>query len=237
VPIIHGSNHDEGRFFIPLTPQLGTLQADGGFTDNLVPDTLPGEVRYTYALSTLFGFPQNVVAQVVAKYPGGRTDASANAALAAVATDLAFACPAVTVDTLAARQGVAVYAYEFNDASAPANYFGRITMQDGKNFPFAAAHTAEIQYVFPISNPSPVGFQLPQIQMNQTQFEISATMVNYWTKFAATGNPNPGSSNLWPSFPAGPAATPQWRSFGTQQKVINTFGSDHNCAFWQRFGG
>jgi para-nitrobenzyl esterase len=131
VPMIHGLNHDEGRFFIPLTPQLGMLHADGGFTDNLVPGqgTFPGAVSYTNALSALLlpGSPPNVVAQVVEKYPGGNTDASANAALAAVATDLAFACPAVTVDTLAALHGVAVYAYEFNDAAAPPNYFGLMT--------------------------------------------------------------------------------------------------------------
>jgi para-nitrobenzyl esterase len=177
----------------------------------------------------------------VEKYPGGSTDASANAALAAVATDLNIACPAVAVDTLAALQGVAVYAYEFNDATAPPNYFGPITMHDGNNFPFAAAHTAEIQYIFPISNPSPVGFQLRQIPMNPAQLEIAATMVNYWTKFAATGNPNPGSSDQWPSFPAasatGPAATPQWRSFGTEHKLTNTFARDHNCAFWRDLGG
>jgi para-nitrobenzyl esterase len=105
-------------------------------------------------------------------------------------------------------------------------------MHDGNNFPFAAAHTAQIQYIFPISNPSPVGFHLPQIPLNQTHLELADTMVNYWTKFAATGNPNPGSSIQWPSFSAGSG---QWRLLGTRHNLTSTFASDHHCSFWARF--
>jgi para-nitrobenzyl esterase len=227
VPIINGSNHDEGRFFIPQTPQLGMLGHDGSFIDNLVPQELPGAVSYRNALALVFPDHPDFVTRVMTEYPGGSTDASANAALAAVVTDLHFACPAVAVDALAAA-AYPVYAYEFSDATAPPNYLGPITMRDNTNFPFAAAHTAEIQYIFPMSNPSPVGFHLAQIPLNQNQLELAATMVNYWTKFAATGNPSPGSSDQWPSF----AVSGQWRSLGTPHKLTSTFDSDHHCRFW-----
>ena len=97
-------------------------------------------------------------------------------------TDALSSCPALTADTLAVRSGV--YAYEFSDPDPP-NDFG-VTF----SFPLGDAHSTELQYVFgkiPSRDVTP--------PFTAAQFALSAQMMRYWARFAATGNPN--GDGLW----------------------------------------
>ena len=118
------------------------------------------------------------------------------------------------------------YAYEFSDP-APPNDFG-IKF----SFPLGAAHSTELQYVFgkvPLLDITP--------SFKPDQFALSAQMMGYWTRFAATGNPNAGAAPHWPRF-AG--ATPQLQELVPKATAPQTgvvFAGFHQCAFWATIEG
>ena len=159
VPVIDGTNRDEGRLFA----YLRGLRAD-----------LLTAASYGEEIRRLFGAGAPAV---LSEYPAARFD-SPRAAYAAVLTDGYFACPALDLDRLVGR-AVPVYAYEFDDPDAP---FSLPTM------PFSAGmgsyHTAEIAYVFgrpwPLADPS---------RFDAGQARLSAAVQDLWGSFARTGAP------------------------------------------------
>jgi para-nitrobenzyl esterase len=170
VPLLQGTNHDEGRFFVALAyDALGhPLTA----------------AQYPAVLTGQFGAAN--AAKIEARYPLSGYP-SPDLAYAAVFTDSAFSCPALVAGTFAARSGV--YGYEFSDPNPP-NDFG-ITF----SFPLGAAHSTELQYVFgkiPYFDTTP--------PFTSAQSALSAQMMGYWTRFAADGNPNGGGAPYWPAF-------------------------------------
>jgi para-nitrobenzyl esterase len=173
VPLLQGTNHDEGRFFVAL-----------GFDALGHPLTA---AQYPAVLTGQFGAAN--AAKIEAKYPLSAYP-SPDVAYASVSTDSAFSCPALTADTFAARSGV--YGYEFSDPNPP-NDFG-ITF----SFPLGAAHSTELQYVFgkiPFFDTTP--------PFTAAQSALSAQMMGYWARFAADGNPNGGGAPYWPAFRSG----------------------------------
>jgi len=239
VPVINGTNHDEWRLNLPASG-FGTLTTSGphrgNFADSLTPDALAASqhgIGYTQALSDL-GFSNAAIGQIESVYPGGSTDAAANTALTAVVTDKNFACSAIHADSLIAQANVPIFAYEFNDERAPQNFYGPMTTLDGKNFPFGAFHIAELQYLFPISNPTGVGFDLNKKPLDAAQATLATAMATYWTTFAKTGNPNPkpNPSKLanWPTFSH--AALLSLVPATPTTETAASFNSAHHCSFW-----
>lgn len=159
VPVIDGTNRDEGRLFAYLRGLRAEL---------LTPASYDEEIH------RLFG-PRAV--RILAAYPAAAYE-SPRAAYAAVLTDGYFACPALDFDRLVGRR-VPVYAYEFDDPDAP---FALPTL------PFSGGagsyHTAEIAYVFgrPWALADPAGF-------DEAQARLSAEMQDYWGSFARAGRP------------------------------------------------
>ena len=129
VPLLHGTNRDEGTFLVLAV--LGSLR--------LTPET------YALALANRYGADAPAVA---AAYPAANYPTPTNA-LAATITDSVFACPAIEADRQA-RRYTPVHAYEFNDRDAPPMLPADI--------PLGAYHAAELQYVFqytPALEPGP----------------------------------------------------------------------------------
>ena len=138
-------------------------------------------------------------------------------------TDAVFACPALGADTLTSAF-VPTYAYEFNDENAPQNFLPPVT------FPYGASHASEIQYLFPTANPTTFGLKLPQVALNASQQQLSASMVLYWTKFAKDGNPNSAGNPNWPVFNG---ANPVMVSLVPATPTTESnFSVAHHCAFW-----
>ncbi|HXB78099.1 MAG TPA: carboxylesterase family protein [Bradyrhizobium sp.] len=174
---------------------------------------------------------------VITLYPSGNTPLSANIALAAAATDAVFACNAHTIDK-SASQFVPVFAYEFNDEQAPDNFLSPTTLHDGTNYPYGSDHTAEIQYLFPVSSPSGLGLDLQQTPLTASQQRLANQMVLFWTTFAATGNPNRGEAPVvWPQYVSDlddlisfvpPTPTHETASDPTDLARV------HQCAFWDQ---
>ena len=67
------------------------------------------------------------------------------------------------------------------------------------------------------------------------QFTLSAQMMKYWSRFAATGNPNGGGAAYWPSF--GPAHQQVEELTSTGIASETSFGASHQCAFWTQIEG
>jgi para-nitrobenzyl esterase len=204
VPLLQGTNHDEGRFFV-------------GFSFDAFGKPLTA-AQYPQVLAGQFGAAQ--AARVLKVYPLSAYP-SPDLAYAAVFTDAQFSCPALRADLLAWRSGV--YGYEFADEHAP-NDFG-VTF----TFPLGAAHSTELQYVFgkiPFADATP--------PFTPAQFALSAQMMGYWTRFAATGNPNGGGAPHWPRFRP---ASPRIQGLVPAGTVPRPdFAAEHHCGFWATVG-
>ena len=209
VPVISGGNHDEWRI---------TVAEQYDFTGH----PLVTEADYDNAVLALWGVPLNFFVEEV--YPLTNYGGIPGIALGASGTDGLFACPERnSVKSLS--QFVTTYAYEFNDENAP-------DLPDPvATFPLGAYHFAEIQYLFDFDerfhgfNPFTPGQQ-----------SLSAAMVGYWTRFAATGNPNSADEPAWPPYTA---ATDEFQSLVPPTPVTEPTGSfdaDHFCSLlWNAF--
>jgi para-nitrobenzyl esterase len=214
VPLMNGSNHDEWNLFVALDFDLGPLHHPVTAT------------TYAAAIAATIASSQAVPA-VEAQYPVGSFP-SPDQAVGALGTDAIFACPARFADELAS-QFVPTFAYEFNDENAPENFLPAVS------FPYGAAHASEIQYIFPVANPSTVGLKLAQTPLNTNQLQLSDKMVGYWTEFAESGNPNGIGTPHWPRFHRDRQVM---QSFVPPTPTTETnFATVHKCAFWDQLVG
>jgi para-nitrobenzyl esterase len=149
--------------------------------------------------------------EVLQRYPQERYE-SAAAAWGAVTTDRIWSCTQVAADQQAARK-VPVYAYEFADKHSPIATPG-----------LGAAHAMELPYLFRLG-----GYDFP---MSDAQQRLSDQMIDYWTAFARTGNPNGPDRPHWSATGAknvkGLSLAPTDQS-GIQQVDLT---KEHQCAFW-----
>ncbi|MEO3927070.1 carboxylesterase family protein [Micromonosporaceae bacterium B7E4] len=163
---------------------------------------------YQYLLGAAFGARATEVAQRYA-------DAGPpSLAWAAIVTDRGYVCPnTASAADLAAR--VPTYHYEFADRSAPQVF----SFPQPPTFPLGAYHGAELPYLHDLTR--------VRVELDPGQRELSRQMISYWTRFAATGNPN------------GPG-TPYWSPRAVQSLAPGAVGSvdlatAHHCAFWATF--
>jgi para-nitrobenzyl esterase len=202
VPVIIGNNHDEYTWFVGLTEL-----ASG--------NPLSAE-EYPRVLERTYGAERG--AKILAEYPLDRFS-SPSEALAAAQTSWGFVCPSQRAMRSLARH-VPVYAYEFMDRTAP-HYFKSVS------FPYHAAHTLDIQYLFSRYHGASGKVQL----LSADQQRLSADMVSYWTTFAAKGDPNSSKTPAWPTFV--PGETLQRLDLPRPSTVTST-GIDRKCEFWDR---
>jgi len=150
-------------------------------------------------------------ADVLRHYPLDQYESPA-AAWGAVTTDRIWSCTQVATDQQAARK-VPVYAYEFADKHSPLASPG-----------LGAAHAMELPYLFRLG-----GYDFP---ISAAQQRLSDQMIDYWTAFARTGDPNgPGRPHWSPTTGhtvKGLSLAPTDQS-GIQQVDLST---EHQCGFW-----
>lgn len=206
VPTINGTNRDEYRWIVGQGFDLA-----GG------PETAAG---YQSFLSTTYGAYADLVA---AQYPLGSYP-SPDLALATLETDADVACSAEIVDDWLSMY-VPTYAYEFHDPNPPI-YLPPIS------FPWGASHTTELQFLFPGYHGGQQGLQHA---LSPEEKALSDRMVQYWTDFAWSGNPNSPLAPLWPRY------FPQIErvQFLTPPNPMSSlsFAREHKCRFWNSLLG
>ncbi|MFC6023772.1 carboxylesterase/lipase family protein [Plantactinospora solaniradicis] len=197
----------QGRFHrVPVL--YGHTRDEGRFFVATFFGTLD-EGLYQYLLGAAFGARAGEVAQ---RYAAA---GSPSLAWAAIVTDRAYVCPNTASGAyLAAR--VPTYHYEFADRDAPQTF----TFPQPPTFPLGAYHASELPYLHDLTR--------TPVQLDPAQRELSRQMIDYWTRFAATGDPN------------GPG-TPYWSRQTVQSLAPGAVGpvdlaAAHHCRFWASFG-
>jgi para-nitrobenzyl esterase len=143
---------------------------------------------------------------------------SPDLAFAAAITDATFSCTALAADRALSRF-VPVHAYEFVDPNAPELFLPPVS------FPYQAAHASELQFLFDGLSPSPH-------PLSATERGLAARMTAYWTRFAATGQPNDFSTRFWPGF--SPVEDDVF-TLVPEPPILDpgpSFEKFHHCDFW-----
>src|SRR5271166_3025355 len=233
VPVIQGTNLDEGRLFIPLLNGVVTSGA------------------YASVVAGLFAaYPSPPLATIESHYPIANysTDDAAAApgeAVAAIVTDSLFACTARTADQLLSKY-VPVWAYEFKDTNAP-ELFNLPTV-----FPYGATHASELQFIFDPSAFFPnVDYPVPTdpFPLSPDERRLSRDMVRYWTNFVATLDPNHSGTGSKPDLVewGGERYGDYWRRYDSTSDDVQAlttpnpqpefgFGAEHQCGLWDQLG-
>ncbi|MGW5363672.1 carboxylesterase/lipase family protein [Actinopolymorpha pittospori] len=174
------------------------------------------EQAYLDLLTETFGADNG--ARVAQRYPASAY-ASPAQAWAAVITDQPWSCPTLTGDGLLAAR-TTTYAYEFADRTAP-----NLGAPPPAGFQLGAAHAFDLPYVFDFST---------FFDLRPDQQALSDQMIEYWTRFATTGNPNGPGLPTWAPFRAG-ASTPSVLSFATEAdggvRPVD-LAARHRCDLW-----
>lgn len=173
VPVLIGSNHDEGHFFVPF----GETARHRRVT----------EADYAVDIAALadFGLLDNATA-ALRRYPS-HSFASPGFAESRLVTDLGFACPAEAVRRRIARYAP-VYGYEFDEPD-PAQ---QEPLPPGTEMPNASYHTTEETYLFDTD--------VNHARLTGRAAELGRTVRDYWGAFVRTGNPDGGAHPIWPRY-------------------------------------
>jgi para-nitrobenzyl esterase len=219
VPVMGGNVKDEANFGIGITEYFtGPPQTPMTAEDmvRLVTRTYSGPAGPG---GTPPNYPPGTAEAVLARYPVSNYP-SAQLAYNALSTD-AGACRSVFVERLLSAW-VPVYAYQFDYRDAP-YYFPAMP-----GFVPLAAHTIDIQFLFPLWHGGILGIAHP---LNASETALSDQLVGFWTKFARTGNPNGSGNSPWPRFlPNDQQMLSQSLSLSTM--TADQYAASHQCAFW-----
>jgi len=136
-----------------------------------------------------------------------KTDAEANDTYLRLVTDVAWRCPTRSLARTLSDRSANVRVYSFDQG--------------------LAYHGSELDYVFDSSTPTPLrGLEsMPQSQA------VTQAIQHYWTRFAATGDPNDGASPNWPRYASG-AET--YLTLAEPPKAVSAPLSE-GCDFWSDY--
>ena len=139
--------------------------------------------------------------QVLTMYPAG-DDKQATASDKQVITLFTFTCPAKAYASTMNNVKSKAYFYQFTRVPLGAKALGAFHMLDigyvfGKFMPFLSPLKADAYY-------------------NDTDRALSDAMMSYWTRFAATGDPNQEGLTQWPAYDA---KTGQYLDLGDKIEV------------------
>jgi para-nitrobenzyl esterase len=206
VPVMEGSNHDEWALFVGL--YLNTANTK-----------LANEMDYEAAAAAVFQQPAAIAMSLIAPYPLANYMNNPNLALTAAGTDFVFSCPS-RASALQISASSPTFVYEFSDPKAPELFLPVPSMDP--SFQYGAAHASELQYLWNL--PTPAGKEL-----SADQQALSSTMVEYWTQFAKTGNPNGGSLPMWPAFSAANESVLTLNTPASAVVATTGFSAEHKC--------
>ncbi|MER5217652.1 carboxylesterase family protein [Streptomyces sp. NPDC002838] len=134
---------------------------------------------------------------------------------------------------------VPTYAYEFAESDTP--HFTSIHLiqrksEAARDFPFGGAiHVDDLGYLWDY-----LGQTLPY---DDDQLELSRQMITYWSRFAASGDPNGSGTPSWPKFRERTGELMSLVACDTSpasgdapaacSKASRNFAKEHNLDFWE----
>jgi para-nitrobenzyl esterase len=209
MPMMSGFTHDEYNFPIAISEYFSAA-----------PRAPVSEADVRKYIETTYGANAS---KVIAAY-NADSYATPQLALDAMGTG-SLICPQQAVNRILSSQ-VPLYAYEFNDRTAPF-FFPELP-----GFQSLAYHTADIQYLFSGYHGGARGIAHP---LNGAQEQLSDELVTAWANFARTGNPNGTGDRPWPRYDA---RTPRSSFYLLEDipalslRTANQVSEDHQCRLW-----
>ena len=261
VPVLQGTNHDEGRLFVPAefdavfggTPNPivfvpgGPAQALINSNAQTFDQELAGVVGSTLAtILTSKPLPNTVTAPyspAAFPNPDFRNQPSADEALSAAFTDEVFSCNGLESNNFL-KGFVPVYAYEFHDPNAP-NLFQPLI-----GFSFGSSHASELQYLFdpatlqgPFDAAANASVVVPSGDGPSNAMQpppltpggilLAKQMKAYWANFVKTTTPNRFGLAFWPPFSGEVSGIRQLTPTLLSVPLdARIFSDEHNCGFW-----
>jgi para-nitrobenzyl esterase len=206
VPVINGSNHDEGRTFAQDLTDLDEQQYEA-FVQSLFGAQAP-EVLEQYPFSA---------------FPSPYTSAYA---IGAIWTDSGFiggigGCGALGLDQQLARW-TRTFAYQFDDRNAPG------LNHNHPGYMWGAGHAMELAYMWPsFDNGIPLA-----AQFTPAQERLSQEMVRYWGALARFGAPAVPFQARWPAYRPGGELESLRPGGATRPIAESEYRAQHKCDFW-----
>jgi carboxylesterase type B len=205
VPLLMGTNHDEGRTF----------------TQGFAGDT---EQQYVQQVDQQYG---TQAPAVLAHYPWSAyaSPYTAAYALGAIWTDSGFltgigGCPTQNLAATFARRSPTFF-FQFDDRHAPG------LNRSVPGYQWGAGHAMELAYLWPSFNN---GYSLYDL-LTPAQLQLSAQMVRWWGAFTRLGIPAVAGQPAWPSYATGRLMS--LRPGDHSQTIpAGTFAAEHQCSFW-----
>ncbi|MDF0544296.1 carboxylesterase family protein [Sphingobium sp. H39-3-25] len=221
MPIMIGSTRDEGNFFAAIPVYYSGKAIGQVDVENYVKAVFQGNAGPG---NTPPAYPQGTVDRILTLYAAADYK-SPQLRMNAIQSD-AMICR-IQYGTRLLGEKVPVYAYEFRDRTAPSIF------PELPDFAPMAYHTADLQYLFPGFHGGDKGVSHA---LNAGQQKLSDALVDAWTNFARTGNPNGSGKNYWPRYSSDPAV-PAYLAQDIPQLSKMTgkeLAADHKCDFWEK---
>ena len=161
-------------------------------------------------------------AAVRAEYPGSAYD-SAALRWSAIVTDRKWAYSQYVMARKLARR-VPVYQYEFADPEPPA------LSPAPPQMPMGAQHASELWSLFDLGGMPP--------ELDAGQRRLAERMIDYWTGFAASGDPGEAGGPRWPRFRTSWHRVPYVQALAPGEGGIRPVdtATEHHLRFWAALG-
>ena len=205
VPLLMGTNHDEGRTF---------TQGFASYT----------EQQYVQFVDQSYGAQAPAILQ---RYPWSAYPSpyTASYAIGAIWTDSGFldgigGCPTQNLAAQFARR-TPTFFYQFDDRHAPALN----NLLPG--YQWGAGHAMELAYLWPSFGNGTSLYD----QLTPAQLELSHQMIVWWGAFTRLGAPDAPGQPYWPAYTGRQLMSLRP---GDQSAAIPaaTFAAEHQCGFW-----
>ncbi|MFO0755402.1 MAG: carboxylesterase/lipase family protein [Byssovorax sp.] len=193
---------DQGK--VEKVPVILGTNGDEGTLFFAIGATAKDDAEYEALMSSIFG---GQGAAIVAHYPSAMYGTAKDAAAKAFG-DGAFVCPTRRTARALAKAGVDAHLYHF--VHAPKALFPNL----------GAFHSSEVPFIF--------GNPYLGINLDAEEQKLSKAMVGYWSRLAASGDPNGKDALAWPAYDAA----------GDQNIVLDLMLSTQSglskddCDFW-----
>lgn len=190
---------------VAMVPYILGSNSDEGTLFHIGAEKVTTEQELRDAVVRRFGADH--VDSILAVYPLADFDGDPDAALQRITGDAGLVCPTLDSASRAAAAGLPVWMYNF---ALPVPV-------EGLEF-LGATHGAEIAFVF--GSVEGVGDE---------QAAVGEPMRGYWTRLAATGDPNGGAARDWPGFQGD---SDMRMNFDNELSVVWRFRAAE-CAMWR----